>query len=317
MAGGRSAARAVLASAIVAACSGGAGPPAWNRATSLAATSPYVVARTGELIFFWCRWETERPVSVAFPADARPREVALLERALAAWEAADLGVRFRRTVAPAAIEVEISDGPVASGAGPDAGNAVADCRVRGDPRRAATRVRAELERARIHLARRTSPDWRGRSRELTAAEFLGLALHELGHALGSSGHARSGETVMVREVDRVARAGAALLAGRGFRDVRLAALYSHPSGWITGRTRVDPTRTALVDELWDRSARRGLAGPFIRSGETRVRVFWQPAAPRLPSDSAGGGAPDGVTLLNWRETLRAPDRVRFAADRPS
>jgi len=269
---------------------------------------PQVVARAGELVFFWCRWETDRPLPVAFPGDASAQEETLLRVALEAWESAGLGVRFvREDAVRAAIVIDLVDGPVATAAGFDAGNSVTECRIAGDPRTALDRVPARLERARIRLARRTSSDWRGHTRVLSPAEFLGAALHEVGHALGISGHAPSGETVMVREVDRVRRTVARLLKGGMFRDAHLAALYRLPNGSIARRASVDPGRTRLLDELWDRAMVRGLEGPFVRSGETRAHIFW-----RLGGTAKGGTASKtGIAVVNWRETLREPERVRF------
>jgi hypothetical protein len=266
---------------------------------------PQVLARDGELIFFWCRWTTERPVPVALPLAASDDERWLLRRALEAWEAASLGIRFVILEGgPAAITLEVVDGPVESPAGPDAGNTVADCRVDETVRSPGDRLLAELASARIRLARRSAPDWRGTERPLTSAEFLGVALHELGHALGYSGHARRGDTIMVREVDAIRRAGAALLAGEPFRDPTLAALYRHPSGWIARRTEVAPWRTDLVDRMRALAAEHRLDGPFVRSGETRARIFWK--------TSRGGDY--GLVLVNLRETLRHPDRALIAPE---
>ena len=242
----------------------------------LADAHPYVLPRGGEVVLFLCRWNTEAPIPVALPPDASAEERSAIEAALHAWEQAGLGVRFAESeVARAAILIGLEDGPVRTGGGLDTANTVADCRLASSAAPGAATVRAELVRAAIRLARRTNPDWQEHSRALTPAELAGTALHELGHALGYQGHARQGDTVMVREVEVVQRAGRRLLAGEPFSDATLRALYALPPGAVVSRSAVPPASTEAVDRMAQLAEREGFDGPYARVGESAARLWWR------------------------------------------
>jgi hypothetical protein len=136
-------------------------------------------------------------------------------------------------------------------------------------------------------------------RALTPAEQTGLALHELGHALGFAGHVRRGDSVMASEVERIPRAGRALLAGEPFADPALRALYRIPSGALLSSTAVEPWRTDLVDRMGRLAEGGGLAGPFVRVGESAGRIFWRDEH----------GAEYGLVVVRLRELLREPRRL--------
>lgn len=267
---------------------------------------PQVYARDAEVLFFLCRWSTAAPIPVSIPADATEREVAAIEEVLRAYQSAGLGTRFVTIGATrTAITIELYDDPVVTPEGPDSGNTVADCRVREDPvPRAAEVVGAEMVAATLRVARRTSPDWRGSAPLLSDDELRGVLLHEFGHALGFSGHARRGDTVMVREVDAVRRAGAALAAGEPFRDSTLEALYRRPNGYILHRAPVEAWRTDRVDRMMALATAKGLDGPFLRTGETRTRIYW----------SDRRGIEYGLLLVNLVETLRNPSALLVAPE---
>src|SRR5690606_4824237 len=201
--------------------------------------------------------------------------------ALGAWQGVGLGVRFLPLEGGAGrIDIELEDEAVATPTGPDTANAVVDCRI--DPlsrqRPDADPVAgAALERARLRIARQTPVNWQGRTRPLAPPELAGTLLHELGHALGFQGHASRGETVMVTEVERVARVGRALLAGDGFDDPTLRALYAVPSGTVLASVPVERWQTDLVDRMARLAESAGLDGPFTRVGERAARIFWRDA----------------------------------------
>jgi hypothetical protein len=263
---------------------------------------PYLLPSGGRATFFACRWSTEAPVPVSLPLDATPSEREALLAALRAWEGTGLGVRFLPVDGgDASIRIELAGGPVESGAGRDTGNAIVDCRVAplSRQRDADAVAGAELVAARIVLARRTDIDWQGRERALTQAELAGAALHELGHALGFQGHARQGDTAMVRELERIPRTGAAILDGAGFRDSTMRALYALPNGAVVRRVPVEAWRTDLVDRMARLAEGAGLDGPFARVGESAARVFWRD--PR--------GQEYGLVVPRLEEVMRDPARL--------
>jgi hypothetical protein len=262
---------------------------------------PYVLPSDGRVVFFLCRWETERPIGVSLPADASVEELAALEDALRSWERAGLGVRFeRQRGGPAPITIELLDSAVVTGAGYDTGNATTDCRLPPlatlDARE---RVRgAQLVASRILIARRTPTDF-GKEHQVSPDELRGTALHELGHALGYQGHARSGATVMVRDREAVRRRGAALAGGLPVSDASLRALYALPNGAVLGSASVERWRTDPVDRLAELALENELEGPFARVGETAARLFWRD----------GAGVEYGVLVANLLEALSSPDEV--------
>jgi hypothetical protein len=227
-----------------------------------------------------CRWRNELPIPVSLPPDASAEEQVILQRALAAWEATGIGVRFALQPVGAAasigmrfVEAGRFDEPGLSGA------TRADCRVENPeiPAPAGAedrgRVAAELVYARITLARRAPRDWRDRDRPLTAAELAGTALHELGHALGFPGHASGGESVMVRTREDVMRIGARVLAGGALNEAALRALYALPTGLVVARARLSTARSEPFVRLAARGLARRWSGPFVRVGDLGARVF--------------------------------------------
>lgn len=278
-----------------------------TEARLLAQSHPFVLPAAGRTTLFHCRWPEGEPIPVSLPADATPEERGALEAALRAWEGAGLGVRFLPLAggAAAAIELRFVEAGVETGAGRDTGNAVADCRIaplsqqggEGDVRD------ARLVTARLRLARRTGGGLQ-KPRALTGAELAGLALHELGHALGFAGHVRRAESVMTSEVEKIPRAGRALLAGEPFRDPALRALYRLRNGAVLSRTAVEPWRTDLVDRMARLAEEHRLDGPFVRVGESAGRIFWRDEQ----------GAEYGLVVVRLRELLRDPRRLEVVPE---
>ena len=266
----------------------------------LADANPYVLPLAGRVTFFHCHWPTEQPVSVSLPTDASDDEQRALRAALQAWQEAGLGLNFVEVASGASIEFGFVSGTVDTAAGQDTANTVVDCRIAPASQQGGAPVAgAELVFARIRIARLTNQDTQGHQRPLSAAELAGTALHELGHALGFQGHARHGDTVMVRETERIARAGRGLVAGDGFRDPTLRALYALPNGAVVSSAPLDRCRTDLVDRMARLAEANQLDGPFVRVGESAGRIFW-----RDPK-----GLEYGLVLARTRKALRDPAKL--------
>ena len=175
----------------------------------LSEMTPYLLPAAGSLTLFVCHWDPEHAIPVVLPSDASPAELHILSLALRAWEDAGLGVHF--------VPAEPGGGSLvfAFAAEEDAdASTVADCRIRNTPRDAANDrvLAAEIVRAEVHLPRSTRPDVRGHTRALSDGEQMGIALHELGHALGFQGHAQR-DSIMARDRDEADAKGASR-AGR-------------------------------------------------------------------------------------------------------
>ena len=273
----------------------------------LADAHPFLLPAASRVTLFFCRWPRDTALPVSLPLDASPDERAAIEKALRAWEGAGLGVRFVTIEGGSApIEIRFEDEALAIGKGGDMGNAVVDCRLaplseQTDP----GIVRgAELARAQLRIARKTAPSWQGKARPLTPAELTGTVLHELGHALGFQGHVRRGDTVMVREVERIPRAGAALLAGASFADPTLRALYQLPSGAVLSSAPVEAWRTDLVDRMARLAEQEDLDGPYARVGESAARIFWRDHR----------GAEYGLIVIHVTEAIRRPATTRIVPE---
>jgi Matrixin len=273
--------------------------PALGReaARRLGEATPYLLPLHGQLTLFLCRWRLTDPLLVSLPSDASPRERALLDRALRAWQQALPELRFEQVLAGAPAQLEIrfdADDPSRTA------TTAAECGVAVGAQGQPAQLDAGLVKAHVAL-RRAALDWRDDVQLLSDEELLGSALHELGHALGYQGHARHGLTVMLRSVDDVRRAGRRLLAGAPFADMALAALYSVPSGSVVGRLQLGAARTGELDRLAALAQRGRFAGPYVRVGDESARIVW-----RGPD-----GAAFGFFLPRVREVLREPERLEL------
>jgi hypothetical protein len=268
----------------------------------LAEVTPYLLLSQQTLTLFLCRWTVDQPIPVSVASDLTQPERRALDAALRAWESTELGVRFVRVErARASIDIELVDEPVANAAGLGSGNTIADCGVTGPglPAAASVSLPAELRFASVQLARRNVSDARGRVRALTPEELTGVALHELGHALGFQGHVSRGASALRSEVDYLRRLGGEVLGGARFSDRAMRALYALPSGTVLGRIRVEAWRTQLVDRLARVAVQNEFVGPFARVGDATARIFWRDR----------GGKEFGLQVINLAETLHRPQAV--------
>ncbi len=158
-------------------------------------------------------------------------------------------------------------------------------------------VAAELEFASVYL-RRARLDLLDRAVPLSSTELLGAAVHELGHALGFSGHVAWGSSLMSAhgQLDAARRWGRRLEAGRALDAPTLAALYALPSGVRVGSLRLDDAKLAPLLALARAAQGAELDGPFVRVGEPSARFFWRDRA----------GASVAAVIANWDRVVREP-----------
>lgn len=260
--------------------------------------TPYALPVSGELIWFLCRFDAAEPIRVSLPDDASQDERERLLLALRSWEEA-LGIRFAERT-PAQITIAFAPDDAAFAASTEA-----ECRVEraAEGASAGERLPARLAYAKVEL-RRAGLDMRNHRIALDEAEQLGAVLHELGHALGFQGHAKHGDTVMVRSVDAVRAVGRRVLAGEAFRDETLAALYRVDSGVVVARMGLPDGRSEAVDRLAALAAREGDGSLLVRTGDRTGRVAFVDAS----------GATVRVFLRNLPASLRDPRRLELAAD---
>lgn len=258
--------------------------------------TPYVLPRHDELWLFLCRWPDGDPVRTAFPADATPRERELLRLALDAWQAAVKTLELRVVPDPKEADIVFEIGAMELEFTAKAG---AECFARARD----GRLDAQLVHARV-LLRRSMPDTLGRDTDLADAEWLGAALHEIGHALGFQGHERLGSGIMVQVVERVLAQGRAVLDGKPLHAPSLVALYRLPSGAVVARPALPEGRTAAIDRLAELAAEKGYSGPLVRVGDTAARIAWL----------GGQGSTVEMYLPDVRAALAAPARLRIQPD---
>ena len=260
--------------------------------------TPYLIASRGALHLFLCRWPLDAPLRTSLPRDASDAERSLLATVLRAWEDAVPGLRFELTPADAALRLRFRE------EGREAAHTAASCRV-APPFDREEALDARLVAAEVSL-RRAEPDAWGRPRALSPAELAGSAAHEIGHALGLQGHARSGRSALRRESPAVRRLGERLLAGEPLREPAARALYALPPGVRVGRRALPPGATDGVDEVARRAAARGGGAARLQLGDDALRVVWK-AEPDLvyylrePRQLARGE-------LEFAETVVLPDR---------
>ncbi len=268
---------------------------------------PYFAPAAHGLVLFLCRWDTQRAIPVSLPGEATPEERERLRRALAAWEGAGLGIRFREEVrSRARLRIEFVE-PTEYGKPSGTANTATDCGVQLPPEGIAGSARlvdARVIRASIHL-RRENTDLIGRSAELTPDRRLGAAIHELGHALGFPSHAVVGNSIMGRSVDHVRRVGRDVLAGKPLGDPTLPALYAVPSGVVVGHVALSPENRARLDRLRALAQEHGWEGPEVRVGDRASRIVWWDSRRRPVGFLIAGPVTGDAT---WISTTSARER---------
>jgi hypothetical protein len=262
----------------------------------LAQITPYAWPHHDTLRWFTCRWQLDRPLRVSLPPDLAARDRELLLQALASLESAGLGLRIDAHATPERADVHLALADADAG---KSGRTSADCAVH----EAGDRLAAELVRADVSL-QRNGQNMIGKVVALSEAEWVGAAIHELGHALGFQGHVRSGPGPMVRNVEEVRAIGRRVLRGEPLSAPSLRALYSLPSGTLLRRDSLAAGRTRELDRLDALARERGYRGPFLRVGDVSALIDW-----REP-----GGRVVGLWLPALRDALADPARLRIELD---
>ncbi len=193
---------------------------------------------------------------------------------------ARLGLSLERTtVTPVEIEIHAHLGLEAE-APEGLGDTLAECDVTNDVSNdlggeAGLGPRGLVRRADIRM-RRSGIDAKGLVQRASDDAWIGALLHELAHALGFSGHAATGRSLLVRDEGVLREIGRAVLQGQPLSDPTLTALYQLRPGqilgertlsrasanWLRAVLRLDAEleaagirRTALVASVGDREAR--------------------------------------------------------------
>jgi len=232
--------------------------------------TPYVLASEGDLVFFVCHWPLDAPLRVSLPPDANAEERGLFDKALRAWEVAVPGLRFEVVDGAAPIRLRFRD------TGPEGARTAADCEV--TPPFTGDVLRARLVSAQIDLRRAERDAW-GKIVELAVNQLLGGVTHELGHALGLQGHAKSGKSVMVRETIAIEKIGEKLndeKKPKPLQEPAMQVLYSLPSGAVIERRRLAAGATAGVDAIAQRARAQGAERLQVRVGDRTAAVRWGP-----------------------------------------
>ena len=272
---------------------------------------PFPSLEGNRVVLVACRFPADRPIRVAGRGPGWSEEWAA--RAVEAMAGA-LGVvelTFDREgaggpsgVAP--IQVQSLEDPLARGP-VGLADTLSECDVSsavGSP----SEFRGELIRSTIRI-RRNRIDFLEESRAASAEEWTGALMHELAHALGFSGHTRSGPSILVLEQSWLRAAGRRALASKTWSDPTLEALYAIPAGQRLGDRALTAESISMLDATRSLLESSGSTVPgSIRMistvGDRAARILWRrPDGRRL-----------GVRFPRWRDELRSGAPVTLVAD---
>lgn len=232
-------------------------------------------------------------------------------RALAALAEplAPLGLTLERAAAPPAEIVILAYEGLEADAPEGLGDTLVECDVsRAGPGEA---VRGVVNRAEIRM-RRSGYDEAGRLRRAEDAAWIGALLHELGHALGFSGHVATGRSLLVRDQGILRDLGREVLRGDAIADPTLAALHRLAPGMSLGERPLSPLGLKWAEAILALDRRRAAAGnPRVAlvasAGDREARLGFRYA--------------DGTRLVlrfpRWAEGIRRGGPVLAVPDRAS
>ena len=274
--------------------------------------TPYPALLDGRILLVACRYGDEAESVLVSQSAASPqaewtrRAVEAVNEAVAGVALGIEGPQDRRQGEVPQIEIEWVGDPDA----PDPrgmGDTLTECDVsaQGDSSRS---VRGRMTRSEIRL-RPVVRDPQGRLRATTEVEWVGALIHELGHALGFSGHAALGDSLVVLDETRLRSQARRVLQGEPLAAPNLTALYSVEPGRILGEVELAAEARewiAIVESIVaDRNGRLGSAsGPYASSGDDAARLVWRWA----------GGLQVELRLPFWREEIRKGQAITVRPD---
>jgi hypothetical protein len=134
-------------------------------------------------------------------------------------------------------------------------------------------------------------------------------MHELAHALGFSGHAGAGDSILVRDETRIRALGRLALRGESVPDETLEALYLVRPGQRLGVRRLKAGNVSWLDAIRGLDRDRSAAGSpsqgmFSSVGDQEARIVWRYA----------DGSQLGVRLPHWRSELRSGAPITLRPD---
>jgi hypothetical protein len=157
--------------------------------------------------------------------------------------------------------------------------------------------------------RRAQLDMTSQVRDASAEEWVGALMHELAHALGFSGHAGAGDSILVRDETRIRALGRLALRGESVPDETLEALYLVRPGQRLGVRRLKAGNVSWLDAIRGLDRDRSAAGSpslgmFSSVGDQEARIVWRYA----------DGSQLGVRLPLWRSELRSGAPITLRPD---
>jgi hypothetical protein len=187
------------------------------------------------------------------------------------------------------------------------GDTLSECDVSRKPDSDSS-VTGGLTRSVIRL-REVVRDREGQIRSTTDVEWVAALLHELGHALGFSGHAAVGDSLVVLDENRLRRFAKKVLAKEPIPAPNLTALYSVEPGVVLGEAVVMPEGRRAIDAVErlvaDRDQRlQRVAGPLASAGDQAARIVWRWA----------GGIEAELRFPSWRHEIRKGDPITVLPD---
>lgn len=262
-----------------------------------------------------CRFEagTRLRVRTGGPGWSEPAGAAALAAFSPPLERFDLSLE-RTAVSPAEIDVYAHVGSEAD-APEGLGDTLVECDVSNEPTRGGGAApRGIVRRAEVRM-RRSGIDAKGLVQRASDDAWIGALLHELAHALGFSGHAATGRSLLVRDEGVLREIGRDVLKGKALTDPTLAALYTLPPGQILGERPLTPASETWLRDLLSLDAERERAGvhrtALVASvGDREARLAFRYA----------DGTGFGLRFPGWPRRLRAggavvaiPDAAALAA----